>query len=136
MAAAPLKTTPPPGKRRYVMIAVILFAVEVAIALRWIGGDFVRGSLGDVLAVMLVYSLLRAATKLSMMTAATIALAVGFLVETLQYVHLAERLGFARGSVMYVLIGNTFSTMDLLMYALGAVLAYALDRLAVGRATA
>ena len=124
-----------PGKRHYAVIAAAIFMVEVAIALRWIGGDFVRGSLGDVLAVMLIYAVLRATTKASMLTAALVALATGFVVETLQYIHLAERLGFIRGSVMYVLIGNTFSSMDLLMYTLGAVFAYALDRLAVRRPT-
>ena len=124
-----------PGKRHYAAIAAAIFMVEVAIALRWIGGDFVRGSLGDVLAVMLIYAVLRATTKASMLTAALVALATGFVVETLQYIHLAERLGFRRGSVMYVLIGNTFSSMDLLMYTLGAVFAYALDRPAVRRPT-
>lgn len=117
-----------PGKRHYALIAVGLFAVEVAIALRWIVGDFVRGSIGDVLAVMFVYAALRAITPWSMRTTALLAVAVGFAVEASQYVHLAERLGFAKGSVMHVLLGNTFSAMDLLMYAIGGVLAWALDR--------
>ncbi len=116
------------GKRHYALAAVVLFAIEVAIALRWIGGEFVRGSVGDVLAVMFVYAVLRAITPWSMPKTALLAVAIGFAVEAAQYVHLAERLGFAKGSVMYVLLGNTFSVMDLLMYTVGGVLAWALDR--------
>ena len=117
-----------PGKRHYALIAVALFAIEVAIALRWIGGEFIRGSVGDVRAVMFVYAVLRAITPWSMPKTALLAVAIGFAVEAAQYVHLAERLGFAKGSVMYVLLGNTFSVMDLLMYTVGGVLAWALDR--------
>ena len=117
-----------PGKRHYALIAVVLLAVEVAIALRWIGGEFVRGSIGDVLAVMFVYAVLRAIAPWSKRMAALAAVATGFAVEASQYVHLAERLGFAKGSVMYVLLGNTFSVMDLFMYGIGGALAWALDR--------
>ena len=90
--------------------------------------DEVRGSVGDVLAVMFVYAALRAITPWSMRTTALLAVAIGFAVEASQYVHLAERLGFAKGSVMYVLLGNTFSVMDLFMYGIGGALAWALDR--------
>ena len=39
--------------------------------------------------------------------------------EFAQYFHVAERLGYVRGDVMYTIIGNTFSWGDIVCYAVG-----------------
>ncbi len=79
------------------------------------------------LAIALLYFLLRATTGLSPLQAAGAAIAAGFLVEGLQYIHLAERLNLRQGSPLYIALGNTFSPADLLMYGLGGLLALAAD---------
>lgn len=112
----------------YLAITVAIFLVEVAIALRLIGGAVVRGSVGDVLVIALIYFFLRAASLCSPVRACALAIAAGFVAEALQYIHIVERLGFAKGGILYTLIGNTFSVMDLLMYVIGGVLAISVDR--------
>jgi hypothetical protein len=47
--------------------------------------------------------------------------------ELLQYLHLADLLGLKKGSLLYIVLGNTFSSSDLLMYSIGGVLAAWLD---------
>ncbi len=115
------------GRSIYLITAVIIFMIEIAIALG-IGGEFVRGSVGDILVIVLIYCLLRTSPIFPPITAAITAVATGFLDEALQYINVAERLGLKAGSVLYVIIGNTFSPHDLLMYLVGGGLALTIDR--------
>jgi hypothetical protein len=53
---------------------------------------------------------------------------LGVLVECAQYFSLADRLGFARGGVGSIVIGNTFGLSDVWMYFAGALTAWVIDR--------
>ena len=111
----------------YLILATVLFVVEVAIAQEYIPSPFVRNSLGDVLVIPLLYFFLRGVSKSTPMVTLVVVLAVGFSVELLQYLHLADLLGLQKGSLLYIVVGNTFSYSDLLMYSIGGVLAAWLD---------
>lgn len=140
MSAADTAT---PGRSRvlgYAIVATMLFVIEVAIALRLLGAPgtpgaaFIRGSVGDILAVIFVYCVLRAfdgavgGWRLSPGRAAIIAVAIGVAIEFAQLARVAELLGLQRGGVLYIVIGSTFSVMDIVMYVIGGVLAWLLDR--------
>lgn len=112
----------------YGVAAALIFAIEVAIAAGAIGGGFVRGSVGDILVIVLIYCGLRV-FSLAPARAAALATAAGFVAEALQYVHMADLLGLQEGSVPYILLGNTFSASDLVMYLIGGALALIMDRL-------
>lgn len=112
----------------YFITAAAILTIEIAIAVGSIGGAFVRGSVGDILVIVLIYCLLRTSRIFTPITAAITAVAIGFLDEALQYIKVAELLGLKAGSVLYIIIGNTFSPHDLLMYLLGGGLALTLDR--------
>jgi hypothetical protein len=79
------------------------------------------------LVIPLLYFLLRGVTKSSPLIALVVGLAAGLAAEVLQYLHLADLLGFKKGSLPYIVLGNTFSGLDLLMYGIGGVLAAWLD---------
>jgi uncharacterized protein DUF2809 len=111
----------------YLIVATALFVVEVAIARGYIPGAFVRNSVGDVLVIPLLYCLLRGVTKSTPAVALIIGLAAGLAAELLQYLHLADLLGLKQGSLPYIVLGNTFSYSDLLMYCIGGVLAAWID---------
>src|SRR5687768_3786460 len=111
----------------YLLIATALFVVEVAIARGYIPGAFVRNSVGDVLVIPLLYCFLRGVTKSSPSVALAVGLAAGLTAEVLQYLHLADLLGLKKGSLPYIVLGNTFSWSDLLMYSIGGFLAAWLD---------
>lgn len=108
--------------------AVLIFAIEVAIATGAIGGGVVRGSVGDILVIALIYCGLRV-FSLRPARAAALATAAGFVAEALQYLHVVDLLGLQEGSVPYILLGNTFSVSDLVMYLIGGALALAIDQL-------
>jgi uncharacterized protein DUF2809 len=111
----------------YLVVATALFVVEVAIARGYIPGAFVRNSVGDVLVIALLYFFVRGVTRSTCSVALVAVLAVGLTAEVLQYLHLADLLGLKQGSLPYVVLGNTFSYSDLLMYGIGGVLAVWLD---------
>lgn len=111
----------------YLAIATAMLAVEVAIAQGYIPGAHVRNSLGDVLVIALIYFLLRGVTAATPMYALVVGLATGLAAELLQYIHLADMLGLKPGSFLSIVIGNTFSFSDLVMYLLGGVLAIYFD---------
>jgi hypothetical protein len=108
-------------------VATALFVVEVAIARGYIPSAFVRNSVGDVLVIALLYFFVRGVTRSTCSVTLVAVLAVGLTAEILQYLHLADLLGLKQGSVPYVVLGNTFSYSDLLMYGIGGVLAAWLD---------
>jgi hypothetical protein len=107
----------------YLVVAIALFIVEVAIARGYIPGAFVRNSVGDVLVIPLLYFILRGVTKATSAVALGAGLAAGLTAELLQFLHLADLLGLKPGSLPYIVLGNTFSWSDLLMYSIGGVLA-------------
>ncbi|AZR36097.1 DUF2809 domain-containing protein [Xanthomonas vasicola] len=111
----------------YLLLAFAVLAIEVAIGAGKLGGPWVRGSLGDVLAVILVYCGLRGLLALSPRWACVLAVATGCLIEGLQAIHLADRLGLRSGSAGYIALGNTATLHDLLMYLIGGSLAYTSD---------
>lgn len=114
-------------RRVYIAIACFVVIIEIAIATGVVGGAFVRGSLGDLLVVVLLYALLRALPCRPPISAG-LAIGAGVIAEALQYLQFADRIGLPRGSILSILIGNTFSPADLLMYLLGGMIAWALDR--------
>ncbi|MBB4728556.1 DUF2809 domain-containing protein [Xanthomonas arboricola] len=108
----------------YLSVAFAVFVIEVAIGAGRLGGPWVRGSLGDVLAVILVYCGLRGVLALPPRWACVLAVAIGCLIEGLQALHLADRLGLRPGSAAYIALGNTATVHDLLMYLVGGGVAY------------
>ena len=116
-----------PLRLRYLLVALAIFLIEVAIAKGFIRGPYVRGSIGDILVIMLIYAFIRGTVGLKPLVAASVAFGLGVCAELLQYFHLAERLGLEPGGVAHTVIGNTATLADLVMYAIGSLLALALD---------
>ena len=113
-------------KKTHLIAAAIILGVEVCIAL-WVRDFFVRPYVGDFLATIFVYCVLRGIFAGSAIVWATSAVGISFLVETLQAFRIVERLGLADCPVAVVLIGTSFSFGDLVAYLLGGVVALVLD---------
>jgi hypothetical protein len=105
---------------RYALAALLVFLLEVAIAL-WVRDQLIRPHLGDSLAVVLVYCVLRTSTRLRVVSAVLAALAVAFMIETVQFFGLVEATGLANSIVAPVLLGMSFDPQDLLAYVLGGL---------------
>lgn len=110
----------------YALAAVVVFLIEVAIAL-WVHDDLIRPHGGDVLAVVLVYLGLRAVTPAGVRGGAAIAFAIAVVVEVSQWFRLAARLGLSANGLGETLIGSSFDTSDLIAYAIGALAILAIE---------
>jgi hypothetical protein len=110
----------------YALLAGAVFLIEVAIALWW-DDAFVRPYLGDVLAVILVYLALRAATSLDQVSAAGAALAIAVLIELGQLIHILDAVGLGQNRLARVVLGGVFDLRDILCYLVGAFVAVAVD---------
>ena len=102
----------------YFIWAVILFFIEIFIAL-FIHDQVIRPHIGDFLVVILIYSLLKSFLNVSVWTTAILVLLFSYAVETLQYFKIVEMLGLQNFQFARIIIGTSFSWLDILAYTLG-----------------
>jgi len=114
-------------RSKYLGLALVLFLLEVLIATRLAGIPFIRGSLSDILVVALVYFLIQALRTVKPLPLAIGVFLLACAVEVTQYFHLARALHLPKGGLFYILAGNTFSFMDILMYLIGCAASLAVD---------
>ena len=105
----------------YALLAVLLFGVELVIAL-WVHDTLIRPFIGDVLVVMFLFCLLRTVIQINNQHLILGVLIFSYAVEIGQYFQLARWLGLAQYPIARIVIGSTFDGMDLLAYTLGALL--------------
>lgn len=105
---------------QYFLATVFIFLLEVLIATAFKGIFFIRAYLGDVIVVMLIYTFIRSFFSIQNDVKLIFGILIfSFLVEFAQYFNIAEKLGFRPGSIMYIIVGNSFSWIDMLCYAVG-----------------
>lgn len=112
---------------KYVLVTLILFSIEVLIAL-FINDSFIRPFLGDALVVVLIFSFCRIFYSGNSLTLSISVLLFSFLVEFSQYFKLIEVLGLENFKLANIILGATFDFMDLIAYTLGAFMSYFLDK--------
>jgi len=116
-------------KPKYLLLTILIFLVEVLIATVLKNNFFIRAYLGDVIVVMLLYTFVKSFFTVNDTTLILGIFAFSCVVEFAQYFNIAEKLGFQPGSLMYIVIGNSFSWVDIACYAAGCLLIYLLVRL-------
>ncbi|WP_345204698.1 DUF2809 domain-containing protein [Chryseobacterium ginsengisoli] len=110
---------------KYFLLTITIFLVEVLIATKLKHIFFVRAYLGDVIVVILIYTFIKSFFKIENNEKLILGILIfSFLVEFAQYFNIAEKLGFREGSLMYIVIGNSFSWIDILCYAVGCLLLF------------
>ena len=122
-------------KTQYLMIAIVVFVLEVMIATTFSHFRAVRGSLSDLFVVIFIYCLMRAFWDIAPSRLSAYVLLFACAVEISQYFHLADSLGLRRGSLLSILMGNTFSLIDILMYFLGCLFSYLSDTFFLSKRT-
>ncbi len=108
----------------YLLLTIFIFLTEVLIATKLADIFFVRAYLGDVIVVMLLYTLVKTFVKMNDEKLILGILIFSCMIEFAQYFNIAEKLGFRPGSLMYIVIGNSFSWIDILCYAAGCLLLF------------
>lgn len=113
---------------RYLIATVVLFLVEVAIAL-FVRDAVIRPYGGDVLVVALIYCALRTVLQVrpSILVIATVLFA--YTVEFLQLFHLVAILGLEQYRLARIVLGTSFAWLDLLAYTIGGILVLCVEKL-------
>lgn len=107
----------------YFLKSVFLFVIEVLIATILRKIYFLRAYVGDILVVMLIYTLILTFFKVKNKNKLLIGVFLfAVIVEILQFFKVADLLGFSKGSVGYIVMGNYFSWEDIICYGVGCVL--------------
>ena len=110
----------------FLATAVLILAAEIYIAI-CVKGGFVRHYAGDVLAVVLLYALARAAFSVPPLNLPLKIFAFAAALELAQYFGAVQILGI-ENKILKVMIGGTFDLADLLCYAAGCILAGAYEK--------
>ena len=108
-------------RAKHLTVIATVFLAEVLIATTFARVGFVCSYLSDFLAVIFLYHLTKAVRDFPARPLAAGVFAVAATIEVAQAFHLADALGFRRGSLPSILLGTHFSWLDLLMYALGCL---------------
>ena len=105
------------------ILTILLLGIEVLIGLYAHG--WVRYYLGDVLVVILIYTLIRTIipNKGKWILIPTLVLAFAFIVEFLQLWGFCDRFGITN-EFLRIIIGTGFSTVDLMCYCIGIIPCY------------
>ena len=109
------------------IIAIIIFLIEVIIAL-YIKDKIIRPFVGDILVVLFIYYFIKAFINTKTINIAIFTLFFSFVVEILQYFNFVEMIGLGHNKAARIIIGTSFSWIDLLCYFIGFVLLFFIDK--------
>ncbi len=107
----------------YLIAALVILAIEIFIGV-CVRDDFVRPYLGDVLVVILIYCAIRCVFPTGIKLLPLYVFIFALVVELLQLVNIVNLLGIPRGSVIAIIIGTSFSFVDIICYAVGCGITY------------
>ncbi len=103
--------------KKYITIFILLLVTEIAIAYFQFH-SFIRGFIGDVLVIPLLYSLAQSIKRFNPIKVTAAVVLFAFAVEIAQYFSIAEILNIQNRFVK-IIIGSHFDPWDLLAYTLG-----------------
>ena len=107
-----------------------LFCIEVFIA-TFLHDRFIRPYVGDFLAVIFLYCLVKSVAPLPAGPTVLGVLLVAYALEALQYVHLLQHLGLQHVRLAALVLGSHFEWVDMVAYTLGAALIWVAEKMRV-----
>ena len=116
--------------KNWFYLAVCLFCLEAFIA-AFLHDGIIRPYVGDSIAVIFLYSLVKSLANVPSGLAIVGALLVAYTLEALQYVHLLEHLGLQHSRLAAIVLGSHFEWIDMLAYTLGALLIWGVEKMRV-----
>ncbi len=118
--------------KKYFLLTLLLLLTEVLIGI-YLHDRIIRPYGGDFLVVILIYCFVKSFLKLPVITAASCVLLFAYLVEISQYFKLTVHLGLKHSTWANIILGNSFSWVDMLAYTLGILLVIGIEKRAAFR---
>lgn len=106
---------------KYFLTTIFLFLAEVSIATFFKDIFWLRAYFGDVLVVILIYTFMLTFLEIKNKTLLNIGVFLfACVIEFAQYFHFAEWFGLKNNKIAMIVLGNSFSWIDILCYAMGS----------------
>lgn len=115
------------SKSIYLAICGFCFVLCILIVLLMAETPAIRGFVGDIIIIPLIYCGIKAFRQVKPLKLSMIVLLISYVVECLQYFNIVEVLGLGHSQIARIVIGTTFDWRDLGAYTLGGILIYLLD---------
>ncbi|MFD2872628.1 DUF2809 domain-containing protein [Mucilaginibacter ximonensis] len=113
---------------KYLIATVILFLIELFIGF-YMHDDIVRPFVGDLLVVIFIYCFVMSFFKINSLITALGTLFFAYATEISQYYHLVNMLGWGGSKFARIIMGTSFSWIDMLMYTAGISLVVIIETL-------
>ena len=107
--------------------ASCLFCLEAFIA-AFLHDRIIRPYVGDLLAVVFLYCLVKSVASVPVVPTVVAVLLVAYALEALQYVHLLAHLRLQHSRLAAIVLGSHFEWIDMLAYTLGALLIWGAEK--------
>ena len=108
---------------KFFIATIFLFIVEVLIATKLAYIDWLRAYFGDVLVVILIYTFIQSFFDFDKTKTIIGVFLFACAIEFAQHFHFAELLGFKDNKIAMIVLGNSFSWIDILCYVFGCLFA-------------
>ena len=106
---------------KYFLTTIFLFLAEVSIATFFKDIVWLRSYFGDVLVVILIYTFILTFLDIKNKMLLNIGVFLfACVIEFAQYFHFTEWLGLKDNKIAMIVLGNSFSWIDILCYAMGS----------------
>lgn len=112
---------------KYFMLTIVLFVVEVIIAV-YMHDAVIRPYFGDVLVVILIYTFIKSFIEVGYGRLAVAVLLFAYAIEILQYFNLVKLLGLEQYALARIVLGTSFQWMDFVAYTIGILIVVAIER--------
>ena len=113
---------------KYFLLTIFIFIVEVLIATVFTDIFWLRAYFGDVLVVVLIYTFIQSFFHFDKTKTIIWVFVFACTIEFLQYFHFGELLGLGNNKVAMIVLGNSFSLIDILCYGLGCLAVYITEK--------
>ncbi len=113
---------------KYLLLFVILFAIEICIAL-FFKDALIRPFVGDVLVVILIYCFFRTFLKVSYWKLAFAVFLFACVIEILQYFDYVALLHLENNRLISIILGRTFEWLDFIAYLSGFLIILAVEKI-------
>ena len=107
--------------KTYFVAFCVLLSIEVCIAL-FINDRIIRPFIGDLLVVLLIYSLVGSFFNIVYQKTILGVLLFSYIIEVLQSTSFIDWAGLSNNKVAKIILGSTFDWKDMLAYTVGALL--------------
>jgi hypothetical protein len=114
--------------KSYFLLSLFLLAIELYTGI-YMHDAIIRPFGGDFLVVILLYCLVKSFLNSPVLLTACWILVFAYAVEVSQYFHFVHLLGLQHSNMAKILLGTSFSFIDMGMYTLGILLVIIVENL-------